>query len=411
MNELNPLILQGASKPFSSAVKRRKRSAINRSLIEAAQQGDIGGIRAALTEGATNMRVALKEAMEAGQVAALAYLIDARPVDASRLAGLLSAAQSQARQSLPQGREILLLLLSRVERERVDPAYWGGWISREIAGGIDLELCRAYLDAGFDAREFDDRPLLTAWHCKREDIAALLIERGANPQTARPNWELCQAIERGDLESVIHWLNAGAAASFDGECSLFLALERSGSVEIVRLLVERGARPTGRFADFLSAAAESGRLENVRLLVEEQGVCPRAHGAKALSEAAWMGALDILRFLLDRGAPPQSQEANALNSAIEASQWEATRFLLARGARPDYVPEGYARLDGEGIILGPAEAGQWDIVRLMIERGADPRPLEGREMPEEIALLCRRWREAREAAENDSNPSPFPTHP
>jgi DNA-binding transcriptional ArsR family regulator len=369
-------------------VKRRKRSLINKDLIQAAQQGDIGSIRAALTEGATNIRLALKEAMESGQVAALAYLLDARPVEAHRYVDeLFSRARwRRGRPSCPQVREILCLLLSRLEP--LDPAEWFGWLSIEIAGGIDLEVFRAYLDAGLDARELDDRPLRTAWDSKREDIAGLLIERGADPQTARPNWELCQAIERGDLESVIHWLNAGAAASFDNEWPLFLALERSGSIEIVRLLVERGARPTERFADFLSAAADSGRLEIVRFLVEEQDVCPRAHGAEALAEAARKGALDIMRFLLDRGAPIQAMydEAtenwhDALESAAYDPQLEAMTLLLDRGADPNF--------NHSESLLQVFRSQHWDAVRLLLDRGANPSALDSLEedvlLPDDLA--------------------------
>jgi hypothetical protein len=48
----------------------------NQKLIEAAKQGDIGGIRAALAEGATDLQTAFREAAFADQAVAASYLMD-----------------------------------------------------------------------------------------------------------------------------------------------------------------------------------------------------------------------------------------------------------------------------------------------------------------------------------------------
>lgn len=150
-----------------------------------------------------------------------------------------------------------------------------------IAG--DLNKVRILLKAGVPATSGDVTPFvcLAAMHC-REDIFDLLIANGAPMDTPRlletavggaggrhqPSFSIVKKV----LSRTIHDLE-----TLDN-CLRFACV--SGSVEVVRLLLERGANPNAQHPKYkffpLSNAVERGHLEIVRELLN--------HGANTTME-------------------------------------------------------------------------------------------------------------------------------
>ena len=140
----------------------------------------------------------------------------------------------------------------------------------------------------------------------------------------REDQELLAAADRGDVAGVRALLKNGANPNFQsrsdrtGVPPLVIAAQR-GHTEVVRILLEAGARVEGR------------------LWTDET----------ALYAAAWRGHLDTVRLLLEWGANVQVRvgtshldaDADAVSKAIAGGHAKVAWLLLAAGAevRPDHV--------------------------------------------------------------------------
>ncbi|KAL3106504.1 hypothetical protein niasHT_011888 [Heterodera trifolii] len=185
----------------------------------------------------------------------------------------------------------------------------------------NLELCRALIvhganvEAGTDSGE---SALLCACFNGNSDIASLLVQKGADVNLADTN----------GITPLI-------AASF------------SGQVDIVRLLLSHGAIVAQtdfsgtRFA--LLGAATEARLEVCRLLVDEWAADVNQEtieGTTALIRASEEGHVDVVNFLIERGANLHHTDMDGYNSlmcAVRNVKTEMARHLVAIGARTDQI--------------------------------------------------------------------------
>lgn len=158
--------------------------------------------------------------------------------------------------------------------------------------------------------------------------------RVMNREHAGSSSEFLAAIERGDADEVRRLLNGGADAKLEIETPIrdgvhrttpLATAARAGHSAIVRLLLERGARPAGGSGhSVLVGLALEGFYEPevVRLLVEA-GADPSEQdqetGLDILHAVARAGDLDTLRFLLGRGV---EVGASHLGSAAESGHPE-----------------------------------------------------------------------------------------
>ena len=188
-------------------------------------------------------------------------------------------------------------------------------------------------------------------------IAGVLVAAG--PYAARAT--LFQDVERDDASAVRRALDAGeiTANATVGEppVPMLVAAARVGSIQVVRLLVERKAdldakTATGETAVMLASAVpdapgEPGvpqrqvQAEIVRVLVEAGASLQNPGYFTAVSYAAYAGHVEILRYLLDRKASPdggasggESRYPTPLAMAVMKGDAEAVRLLLERGANP-----------------------------------------------------------------------------
>ena len=227
------------------------------------------------------------------------------------------------------------------------------------SGSIDA--ARVLLDAGADVNQvtrYGWSPLLAATQNRHYQLGKFLVERGADVNLAnKGGWTPLylatdnRNLEGGDyptrtpdmndLEYIELLLDAGANVNaqliestetrtvftnqwLDEEgATAFLRASQSGDVELMRLLLERGADPkinTKLGVTPLAAAAGIGWVEGVT------------------SERSPEQTVEAVKLLLELGVDPNYQAdtgRTALHGAAHKGATEVVRILVAAGARMD----------------------------------------------------------------------------
>ncbi|KAL8786582.1 MAG: hypothetical protein Q9213_002719 [Squamulea squamosa] len=132
---------------------------------------------------------------------------------------------------------------------------------------------------------------------------------------------------------------------------------RNNLPRLLRHLLAQGVDPNLRRANgasLLQKAAESGRIEIIKILLEF-GVSINAEGAPyggtALWYAARQGLVDTVEVLLGAGAEIEIQPShvnkdhNALISAVERGHFQIVQILLSNGANLNATSEGLTALE------------------------------------------------------------------
>ncbi|KAM0289684.1 hypothetical protein ACHAO9_005980 [Fusarium lateritium] len=127
----------------------------------------------------------------------------------------------------------------------------------------------------------------------------------------------------------------------------------------------------------LAAAIERGKISLLRYLVEG-GMDVNANDNtlsrdwSPLQMAAWQGNLDVVHYLLGKGAtvnaPPTLEGgATALQGAVVGCHIGLAKILIESGAR---INARGARIDGGTALEQAASAGHVDMLQLLLHRGA-----------------------------------------
>jgi ankyrin repeat protein len=181
-------------------------------------------------------------------------------------------------------------------------------------------IVNALLDAGADPNALDEAklgspPLKYACQINREDIARLLLERGADVNGTSQESPLTpiQFCCSMGYESLVHTLvsfNAAIDAPYPKVCALDRAANK-GHLSIVTYLLDHGADPNfdNEFGTLLQDAAYTSDVAMVTVLLDHgadidhscRETCP-GRGICALLQAVAMDHEDIVELLLSRGA-------------------------------------------------------------------------------------------------------------
>lgn len=267
----------------------------------------------------------------------------------------------------------------------------------------DGDAVRAMLDRGVPADSRGDAkagvrhqgytPLQIAVEYELDDIAALLLDRGADPNAGplRNPTPLLLAVKAGDVELVrllvargARWdLGAGsdrhalAAAARDPAVYDALVgagappgyLEMAGAVRQRDLAALRAALAGGRWAeDAFDASVSAGWPEGVRAAAGA-GADARAKAGAALRTAARRGEAAMVKLLVELGADLAVEPgALAIFDAIEERRVDAVRALLAGGADLNRTGPGGAR-----PLALAVTAGDLALSEVLLAAGADPK--------------------------------------
>lgn len=182
---------------------------------------------------------------------------------------------------------------------------------------------------------------------------------------------LFDAIKAGDLSRVEDILRrdprSANARGSDGVAAVVVALYH-GRRDIADAILAR--EPT---LD-LHAASTVGDLPRVQQLVGEDPTRVHAYspdGFPPLGLAAYLGHLDVVRFLLSKGADVNQIGKNpskftALTGAVASRHHDVVKVLLEAGADPNYWY-------GEGLtpVLEAAAHGDIPLLELLVAHGGD----------------------------------------
>jgi ankyrin repeat protein len=231
----------------------------------------------------------------------------------------------------------------------------GGWTALMFAardGGIDAARTLAELGADLNATALPqtDVPLKPEEIAAAEkgvgttalvfaiinshfDLAAMLLEKGANPniQDVAGMGALYAAVDMNSLQ----WVQGRPAP---------ILTDRLDGVDLVKLLLERGADPNARLkARPLKRHHDAGSTLNF------------GEGTTPLLRAARTNDAAVIKLLLDGGADPFVTLPDKTNAV-----------MIAAGL-------GYGGLRGEGIrIVVPTPEGAVESLTLLLDRGVDP---------------------------------------
>jgi ankyrin repeat protein len=166
--------------------------------------------------------------------------------------------------------------------------------------------------------------------------------------------------------------------------SVLAAAAKSGHLSLVKALIARGA--SVERGDPLRAAASGDHLEVVKVLLEAGArVTPRRGGWTPLHVAAERGSVDLCRLLLERGADPNVRNParkTPLDLATEKNNTVCIE-LLAPVTRVDQ-----AAADGSTPLYAAVVAGKVQDVSALLAAGADPdRAAKGGETSRQAAGL------------------------
>ncbi len=207
------------------------------------------------------------------------------------------------------------------------------------------------------------------------DIVKFLVKNGANVnalaemEQARKN--LFDAVERGDVAGVKVARARGANVSVADGYRLLVPAAEKGHLELTKFLVDVlpdfKVCPRGRKFknEALDRASWNGHLEVVKFLIESGAVADENARGKALGTAAWNGHLEVVKFLVENRVVTDMRAGNeVLHQALHHGHLEVVKFLIESGAVAD---ENASR---EGLETA-ARFGHLEIAKFLVEKGAN----------------------------------------
>lgn len=187
------------------------------------------------------------------------------------------------------------------------------------------------------------------------------------------------AIERDDLDKVRALLDSGLSAdthSEDGENfeTPLMKAARSGTIEIARLLLDRGAdvnAQDGEQTTALEAAISSEQTAMVALLLERKANpnSVNKYMQSALSNAAGAGNLEVTEMLLQAKAKPElpGLVLTPMMFGAFAGNTDLIRLLVRYKADVNYA----SKDTGQSALTSAIIAGKPEAVAVLIELGAN----------------------------------------
>jgi ankyrin repeat protein len=215
----------------------------------------------------------------------------------------------------------------------------------------------------------NEAPLVTnAIQGGNKALAELLIAKGAKLNVVDRNGKtpLMHAAEKGDLATVKALVAKGADLNLrNGDSSAALTLAISEKHETVaNLLLAKGAAVK---ADDLQAAVRTRNLPLISRLIEKG-----ADAKQALLTALPGGGLELVKLLVRKGADPNARDYYSKTPLIlEADNWSeadpaVVRCLLDLGADVNAVDD-----KGMSALHSAAAHGNTAVVKVLVAGGAD----------------------------------------
>jgi ankyrin repeat protein len=186
-----------------------------------------------------------------------------------------------------------------------------------------------------------------------------------------------ELLQRGHCLDLLTSLASSNLPAIKAILKKFLpAAVKSGNIKIVETILSTGIDVNSRFNNgfdsLLLIAVREGNLQMTRFLLENEADARRS--PEILYAAVTTGNLQLVRLLYDSGARDEIRDVwtankTALQSAASKGQIDIVKFLLSRGA--DVNAD--AGRNGETVLQAAASTGIWKLVELVLEH--DPNDL------------------------------------
>jgi ankyrin repeat protein len=223
-----------------------------------------------------------------------------------------------------------------------------------------VESMKALLDAGVDINQGDvdkNSPLLLAILNSHYDLAQVLIDHGAKPNVANKDGRaaLLTAVEMRTMD----WSPRPFRRDTD----------KLTATDIIHSLVDHGA-------DVNQQLTASSAIER---FAQDHGDKNLAEGATPFMRAARSVDMELMQYLISKGADPKHASKSGLNALLlaagvgwsekikgtEAQAIDAVKFLLDQGMDLNAITD-----RGDTVMHGAAMRGADNLVKFLAEKGA-----------------------------------------
>jgi hypothetical protein len=188
-------------------------------------------------------------------------------------------------------------------------------------------------------------------------------------KSKEPAW--LAAIRNGAVDAVRDWLDQGGSVTttYRNRSPLVYAVA-DGKVEVVRLLLERGALPVEAYA----YAMDEGQGAIVRFLLTTGAVKEIGKDILCFTRTTLWNDLELVRGLVDAGADVNFvfyDGTTPLHWAAQHAPPEVVKFLLARGAKPGIWSNSLGQTALHRAVFGSPDEAVLAKMKLLIDAGED----------------------------------------
>ncbi len=169
----------------------------------------------------------------------------------------------------------------------------------------------------------------------------------------------------------------------------FLRAVEAGNTQVVAEFLSKGLDPDTADQDgntVLMLAARLGHENMVALLLQAKAGVSKTgpKGDNALMMASLKGHIGVARILVESGAPVRKPDWTPLHYAAFEGRVEMIRYLLDKGAEKDAIAP-----NGHTALMLAARGGHVEAARVLLHEDADPK----HKGPQgETAFLIAKWR-------------------